>query len=146
MQMRGYDFPDALHYLVEFDMWARRDDDGLIRVGATALGAALAGEIVAFMPKRLGEHIPRGRSFGAIELFKTIISAKAPVGGVLIEANPVLERTPTLINRDPYGEGWMARIEADDWMHDSASLAHGAAVVPAMERAWQGYREDGYDV
>lgn len=146
MQVRGYDFPDALHYLVEFDMWARRDDDGLIRVGATSLGAALAGEIVAFMPKRIGERIERGRSFGAIELFKTIISAKSPVGGVLTESNLFLEQAPMLVNRDPYGKGWMARIRADDWMRDSGLLVHGPAVALAMERAWQTYRDDGYDV
>lgn len=146
MEVHGYEFPDELHYLVEFDMWARRDPDGLIRVGATSLGAALAGEIVAFLPKRIGERIERGRSFGAIELFKTIISAKSPVGGELVEPNPLLQRTPTLINRDPYGDGWMARIRAVDWMADSRMLTHGADVAPAMELAWQGYREQGYDV
>jgi len=146
MQVRGYDFPDDLHYLVEFDMWARCDDDGLVRVGATSLGAALAGEIVAFQAKPVGERIERGRSLGAIELFKTIISARSPVSGELAEANPLLERAPVLVNRDPYGDGWMVRLRADDWAADSARLVHGTAVGEAMERVWQGYREDGYDV
>lgn len=146
MQVRGYAFPDDLHYLEAHDMWARMEDDGLVRVGATALGAALAGEIVAFLPKPVGENVEQGRALGAIELFKTIISAKAPVSGVLVEVNEAVERTPALLNRDPYGAGWLARIRPANWAAESASLAHGACVAEAMERVWQGYREDGYDV
>ena len=146
MLVRGYEFPDDLHYLVAFDMWARLDEDGLVRVGATSLGVALAGEIIAFLPKPIGETVEQGRALGAIELFKTIISAKAPVSGVLVEANGALEQMPVLLNRDPYGAGWLARIRPSNWAADCAALAHGAAVSGAMERAWQGYREDGYDV
>jgi glycine cleavage system H protein len=146
MQVRGYEFPDDLHYLVAYDMWARFEDDGLVRVGATALGVALAGEIVAFLPKPVGESVEQGRAVGAIELFKTIISAKAPLSGVLVEVNDAVGRTPALLNRDPYGAGWLARIRPANWAADSAMLAHGTAVAEAMERVWQGYREDGYDV
>jgi len=146
MRVHGYEFPDELYYSVAHDMWARRDANGWVTIGATALGVVLAGEIVAFLPKPAGEMIEQDRSLGAMELFKTILPVRSPISGTIMETNRRLESTPGLINRDPYGKGWLLRMQPAAWDRESAGLVHGDAVAAALEHALGNYRELGYDV
>lgn len=140
MLIRGFTFPDELYYLVDHQVWARLEDDGAVaRVGITALGIHLAGgEIYMARPKMVGAAVVQGGSVGVVELAKSIVSVKSPVGGTVIEINGRLGTAPELVQRDPYGEGWLARLAVTDFEADRAALAHGeAAVRPAMEHhAW----------
>jgi glycine cleavage system H protein len=137
--VRGFLFPDELHYLVEHQVWARIEADGTARVGITSLGIHLAGgEIYMARPKMVGAVVVQGSSVAVVELAKAIVSVKSPLGGTVVEVNPRLASTPELVHRDPYGEGWLARLEPVSLPGDVAGLAHGEAVVrPAMEQhAW----------
>lgn len=140
MLIAGFDFPDALHYLVEHQVWAQLEEGGTVaRVGITALGIHLAGgEIYMARPKRVGTEVEQGGSVGVVELAKAIVSVKSPVRGTVLEVNERLVESPELVHRDPYGQGWLARVRLTDFAADAAQLAHGeAAVRPAMERhAW----------
>ncbi|MBI5716417.1 MAG: glycine cleavage system protein H [Burkholderiales bacterium] len=140
MLIRGFSFPDELHYLVEHQVWARLEDDGAAaRVGITALGIHLAGgEIYMARPKMVGAAVVQGGSVGVVELAKAIVSVKSPVTGTVVEVNARLAAAPELVHRDPYGEGWLARLTLTDFGADRAALVHGAAAVqPAMEHhAW----------
>ena len=69
------DYPADLHYLIEHQVWARRDPDGLATVGITSLGIALAGEIYMCRAKAVGTTIEQGRSIAVVELAKSIVSA-----------------------------------------------------------------------
>lgn len=135
MRVRDLDFPDALHYFVERHTWARRENDGSVTCGMTALGAALAGELMGCMPKSLGLAICRDRAMAVVELAKAVTSVRAPVAGTVLAANEALKSAPEIIAGDPYGEGWMVRLNPEDWARDAALLAHGAAVAAAMEHA-----------
>ena len=139
MMIRGFLFPDELHYLVEHQVWARLEQGGLARVGITALGIHLAGgEIYMARPKAVGAVVQQGSSVAVVELAKSIVSVKSPVSGTVVEINDRLGATPELVHRDPYGEGWLARLSLSRVAADAAALVHGeAAVRPAMERhAW----------
>lgn len=85
-------------------------------LGLTDFGCKLNGDIFAFTPIRAGARIERDRGFAVVEFAKVAASARSPLGGVLIEANPLLEKHSELINADCYGEGWMIRLQPDDWM------------------------------
>jgi glycine cleavage system H protein len=124
--------PADLYVLVEHQAWARPEADGRVTVGLTALGAHLAGDLYMCRPKALGNVVARGRSIAVAELAKTIVSFKTPVGGVVEAVNARLEDDPGLVGRDPYGDGWLARLRPDALDDDLATLEHGAAVVPAM--------------
>ncbi|HUL56697.1 MAG TPA: glycine cleavage system protein H [Usitatibacter sp.] len=132
-KVRGFEFPDDLWYLVEQDTWARREADGLVTVGITSLGAHISGEFIEFVAKPLGTAIERDRSIGALEMSKVIRSARSPVAGTLVEVNAKVRASPGLINADPYGEGWLARLRPAAWDEDVARLVAGGAVGAAVE-------------
>ncbi len=137
MRAIGLDFPDELHYLIEHQVWARLESDGTATVGITALGIAQAGEIYMCRPKTVGSEVEQGRSIAVVELAKSIVSVKSPLRGTLVAANERLAATPELVHRDPYGEGWLARVRPADFEADRAALLHGEPVIAAMEHhAW----------
>lgn len=131
------DDPTELHYLIEHQVWARLHGDGSATVGISALGARLAGEIYMCRPKAVGAAVAQGRSVAVVELAKSIVSVKSPVSGEVVEVNPLLEDRPELVFRDPYGQGWLARLRLAGFEADAAQLVTGEAVAPAMARhAW----------
>lgn len=112
--LHGLEFPDGLFYAPDYNLWLREEVDGSLTLGLSAYGCALYGEIFAFTPKRDGWHIERDRSFGVVEFAKAASSARSPLAGTLLASNPAVVKRPALINRDCYGEGWMARLQPDD--------------------------------
>jgi glycine cleavage system H protein len=133
----GFEFPDGLHYCVEPQTWARLEEGGFATVGITALGIRQSGEIYMCRPKGVGAVVEQGRSIAVVELAKSIVSVKSPVGGEVVEVNPLLAQAPELVHRDPYGQGWLARLRLVRWDGDLALLVHGDAVAAAMEHhAW----------
>ena len=131
--VRGFEFPDALHYLMEHDTWVRLDADGNATVGVTSLGAHVSGEFIEFMAKPIGASIERNRAVGMLEMSKVIRSARAPVSGLIVEVNSRLKTDPRLINADPYGEGWLVRMQPTAWDDEVRALVTGEAIPRAVE-------------
>ncbi len=137
MLSAGFEFPDELWYHVEHQVWARLQADGTVVVGITSLGVHLAGEVYMCRPKRVGTVVEAGRSVAVVELAKSIVSVKSPVGGQVVEVNPLLAEQPMQVYREPYGAGWLARLAPSDWAADQAALLHGEPVAAAMaQHAW----------
>ena len=128
------DFPTDLLYLVEHDVWARLHGDGTATIGITALGIKLSGEIYMCRAKPVGSVVAQGRSVGVVELAKAIVSVKSAVSGTLLEANALLDDTPELVHRDPYGDGWIARLALADLDTDRAQLIESSALSESMRR------------
>lgn len=137
MNVAHLEFPEELYYLVEHDTWARFEDGGIVTVGISALGVALSGDLYMCRPKTVGKIIEAQRGIAVVELAKSIVSVKSPLSGTVVGINAALEDRPELICRDPYGAGWLARLQASNWDRDRRALVTGAAIGPAMrERAW----------
>jgi glycine cleavage system H protein len=137
VNVAGFEFPDGLYYLVAEQVWAELLDDGTARVGITSLGVHLAGEIYMCRPKAPGAVVEQGRAVAVVELGKSIVSVKSPAGGRVVESNQRLATEPALVHRDPYGAGWLARVQVVDWVADRAALVPGAEAADAMARhAW----------
>ena len=123
--------PADLHYLMEHQVWARLHGDGTATVGITELGIRLSGEIYMCRAKPLTTAIAKGGTPAVGEL------AKALIAGTVVALNGGLDERPELVHRDPYGEGWIARLRLADFGADQPALLHGNAVAPAMARhAW----------
>ncbi|MBS3917131.1 MAG: glycine cleavage system protein H [Sulfuritalea sp.] len=120
--------PANLLYDTRYDMWVRREG-GEVVIGATSFGLHLAGEVIAFTPKPTGAEVSAGRGLGTVESAKTVLAVHAPVAFRLDQPNEAAEERPDLINRDPYGAGWMARGAPLDWDNDAAQLVDAAAYV-----------------
>jgi glycine cleavage system H protein len=88
-------------------------------------------------PKGVGSVVERGRGIAVVELAKSIVSVKSPLSGTVLALNPRLSNEPELVHNSPYDEGWLARLQPQDFEAERAALLHGPAVVAAMEHhAW----------
>ena len=134
MNVGDFEFPDDLFYLVEHQVWARVQGDGTATLGITSLGVHQAGEIYMCRPKLVGAAVEQGRSVAVVELAKSIVSVKAAVGGTVIEVNPRLAAEPQQVHLDPYGSGWLVRVQPAGFEADRAALLHGEPVAAAMQR------------
>lgn len=119
--------PDDLRYYPDHDMWVRPLADGQVLIGATSFGMFLAGEVIACTLKPRGAQVERGRGMGTVECRKTVLALHAPLSFRLLEGNEAVEERPALVNRDPYGAGWMARGEPLDWAGEAGLLVDAAA-------------------
>jgi glycine cleavage system H protein len=109
MEIDGYNFPEDLLYDREHN-WARLEGN-TATIGLSDFGQDLAGEIVYAEVPRVGREIVQGDPFMSLESGKWVGRIKAIVSGKILEANEEIEWESTIINEDPYGEGWFAKVE-----------------------------------
>jgi glycine cleavage system H protein len=117
MSQDGY--PDDLLYHPEHD-WARIDPAGSdparpeATLGITWYAQDALGEVVFFEAPAVGTMLVQGAPYAEVESVKAVSDVVAPLSGEIVAVNDTLEDSPQLINEDPYGEGWMARIALSD--------------------------------
>ncbi len=134
--VRGCNLPDDLYYLIEKHVWAKPMGGGVIRVGITAVAAKLSGGKLAALTvkgKAINHEVKQGKSVATVESSKFVGPVPAPVTGILLRANDKLTNDPNLAVSDPYGEGWVAEMQASNWEGEKGSLATGAAGVAAYQ-------------
>ena len=83
-------------------------------VGITDFAQGELGDVVFIEIETLGETLAKEEVFGTIEAVKTVSDMFMPVGGEILEVNPALEESPDVVNKDPYGKGWMIKIRLTD--------------------------------
>jgi glycine cleavage system H protein len=126
MQIQGYDMPDDLYY-DQYHFWVRSEGDILV-MGMDDFAQQLAGQIVYIQLPFDGKALQAGKKFARVESGKWLGTAYSPVDGTLESANQELEASPTLINQDCYGKGWMFKIRPKD-MTQVQKLIHGPEAV-----------------
>ena len=105
-------FPQNLKYTNEHE-WIRVDGD-IAYVGITDYAHEQLGDIVFVHIPTVGETLEAGETFGTIEVVKTISDLFLPIAGEVLEQNEALEENPELVNKDPYGEGWLIKVKPAD--------------------------------
>jgi glycine cleavage system H protein len=83
-------------------------------VGITDFAQGELGDVVFIEIETVGETLKKEEVFGTIEAVKTVSDMFMPVGGEVMEVNPGLEEKPDVVNKDPYGKGWMVKIKITD--------------------------------
>ncbi|MFD0886577.1 glycine cleavage system protein GcvH [Streptosporangium algeriense] len=107
------DIPEELHYTKEHE-WISGIDDGLtLTIGITAYAAGALGDVVFVQLPEVGSSITAGEAVGEVESTKSVSDIFAPVGGEIVEVNEVVVDDPSLVNSDPYGEGWLFRVRLE---------------------------------
>jgi len=132
MIVGGFEFPDDLLVLCEHDVWARPHADGTATVGITSLGVRLSGEVYMCRPRPPGTVVQQGRSVAVVELAKSIVSVKSPVGGTVVATNAELALRPELVHEDPYGGGWIARVALEQPDDPTVGLLRGEDLARAI--------------
>lgn len=101
--------PSNLKYSKDHE-WIRTEGD-VAYVGITDHAQSELGDIVFVEIETEGETLSKDEIFGSVEAVKTVSSLFMPVGGEILEVNPVVNSAPETVNSDPYGEGWMLKIK-----------------------------------
>lgn len=94
--------------------WVRDDGDGSITVGITDHAQEQLGDIVFVELPALSKALNKGDEFAVIESVKAAADVYSPIAGEIANTNAALNSTPELINKDPYGEGWLCKIRLQD--------------------------------
>ncbi|MFO8066387.1 MAG: glycine cleavage system protein GcvH [Bacteroidales bacterium] len=105
-------FPENLLYTKDHE-WIRVEGDEAF-VGITDFAQNELGDIVYIEVDSVGENLEREEAFGTIEAVKTVSDLFMPLSGEVLEFNTAVEDTPDIVNKDPYGEGWIAKIKISD--------------------------------
>ena len=102
-------FPDDLRYSKEHE-WVRVEGDDRATIGITSFAADELGDIVFVELPEVGASLRQFQTFGVVESVKAVSDLYAPVSGEVVEINAALADSPELLNADPFGEGWIARL------------------------------------
>ena len=104
--------PEDLKYTKDHE-WVRVEEN-VATVGVTDFAQSELGDIVFVEIETLDEELEKEEVFGSVEAVKTVSDLFMPIGGTIIEINENIESSPELVNSDPYGEGWMIKIEINE--------------------------------
>ena len=113
-------------------VWAK-EENGRVSIGLSDFLQQRSGDIAFADVVEPGTELGLGEEVANIETIKIDISLPSPAAGTVIEVNPAMEMEPEIINLDPYGEGWLAVIEAADWPADQAQLLDPQAYYEHMK-------------
>ncbi|MFV2040119.1 MAG: glycine cleavage system protein H [Acidimicrobiales bacterium] len=131
---KGCAIPRDLLYDVERNVWVRMEGTEAV-VGMTDVSQTMCGRFVALTWKRIGKRVERGRGLAIVESAKWVGPVRAPLSGVILANNEAgFDTDIAIANRDPYGDGWLVRIETTNLDAELGDLLDGQA---AFER----YRE-----
>lgn len=130
--VNGCNIPEDLFYVIEKHVWARTEGD-IVTVGLTDVAQNMAKTIISVTSKGAGKPIKRGKSVATVESGKWVGPVPSPVEGQIVAINEDLASNPSLLNNDPYGAGWIAKLSPADWDVDKAELVTGEAGVAAYQ-------------
>ena len=106
--------PDDLLYTPEHEYVATTTDPAIVRVGITDYAQGELGDVVFVRLPKQGDSLTAHQSFGEIEAVKAVSELYSPLTGEVTEINDALDRDSGVVNRDPYGDGWMVKLRVSD--------------------------------
>ena len=130
---RGFEIPTDLHYDGSRHLWVRREDADRVIIGMDAFGLDSLGELAYLSLADLGSKVGRGAPAGSFEAAKMTSSLEAPLSGTVVARNEAVLGDPQLVNRDPYGDGWLIAIATTNWDEESTELVSGTAIPSWVE-------------
>jgi len=114
------------------DFWASVEGNIAV-IGVSDFLQKTRGDVAFLEAVDTGTEVKQDQEIGVIETIKATFGIMAPVSGKIIEVNPELEANPYLINQDPYGAGWIYRIELTDFESDKRNLLQDESYMKLME-------------
>lgn len=106
--------PEDLRYTAEHEWVRPTADASVVEVGITDYAQGELGDVVYVDLPAVGDTFDQGAVFGTIEAVKAVSELFAPVSGKVVEINAALEADSAVVNRDPYGDGWMIKLRVSD--------------------------------
>ena len=132
-ELKNCILPDELLYHVDFNVWIHKNGDGTIDIGMTDIAQSLAGNIIHCRPKKVGRSVKTGKSIATVESGKWVGPVKTPFAGEIVAANNDIESDATILNRSPYKQGWIVRIQPSNFDEDGSDLVSGKDAISGFE-------------
>jgi glycine cleavage system H protein len=124
VKIEGNDFPEDLYYHREH-MWVKVEE-GKVRVGYNDWAQEAAGKLVNLNTRKVGRSVKAGKTLGTVESGKWVGPLRTPVSGEITTLNEEVLKTPSVINDDPYGKGWIAVIAPSNLDEEMSDLIKGS--------------------
>ncbi|MCX6430273.1 MAG: glycine cleavage system protein GcvH [Actinobacteria bacterium] len=121
--------PLALRYTKEHEWVANTDSGSLFRMGITDYAQSALGDIVYVQLPSVGDEVEAGKVCGEVESTKSVSELYAPVSGVVVAVNAALTANPEILNSDPYGAGWLLKVEVSGTPSDLLDAAGYAQIT-----------------
>jgi glycine cleavage system H protein len=118
------DLPGDLLYTKDHE-WLRREDDGSVTIGITDHAQSTLGDLVYVELPEVGQDVDEGGDMAVVESVKAASDVYAPIGGSIAAVNEELADDPEKVNSDPYGGGWIVRMQPSDGIDEGALLSPG---------------------
>lgn len=120
MDFQGYHIPDDLLYTKEHE-WAK-EEGPLVRVGITDYAAKTLNDVVYITSPKANEKVEQLKSMGTVESIKAVSEIYSPLSGTVVKINDQLDSHPELVNKSPYGEGWLIEVKPTNFASEKKSL------------------------
>ncbi|MCS7083759.1 MAG: glycine cleavage system protein H [Aquificaceae bacterium] len=133
INIKGCKILSHLYYDIENQVWYRLEEDSSVTVGATDIGQTRAGKMVNVRIKPPGKHVPKNKPIASLESGKWTGPVPALIEGEIIQRNEELFDIPELINEDPYGKGWIAKLKPSNLQRDLKDLITGEEAVKKLK-------------
>ena len=112
MDLQGYHIPEELMYTKEHE-WAK-EEGGVVRVGITDYAAKTLNDVVYVTSPKVNGRVEQTKTMGTVESIKAVSEVYSPVSGTVTRVNSELDLHPELVNKSPYGEGWLVEVKASN--------------------------------
>jgi len=132
-KIEGYDMPDDLYYHQDH-AWVKIGSDGTVTVGMNDFYQKSAGDTTYIDLPFEGDDVEQGETCGKIQSAKWVGKFVAPLSGEILEVNEELEDDCTLINKSPYKDGWIMKLQPADLDAEKNKLYYGDKVGPWLKK------------
>ena len=116
------ELPGDLRYTDEHE-WLRQEEDGTVTIGITDHAQSALGDLVYVELPEIGQEVEAGGEMAVVESVKAASDVYAPVGGEVVAVNEDLADDPEKVNADPYGDGWIVRMELSDGLDEGELMS-----------------------
>jgi len=136
MDIGGFRIPEGLFYTKEHE-WAK-EEGSVVVVGITDYAAKTLNDVVYVTSPRVNDKVTQFRSMGTVESIKAVSELYSPVSGTVVRVNQALDSHPELVNKSPYGEGWLVEVRPENFASERKVLldpkAYGSHIESLLHR------------
>jgi glycine cleavage system H protein len=125
MDLQGYHIPEELMYTKEHE-WAK-EEGGVVRIGITDYAAKTLNDVVYVTSPKVNDRVEQMKAMGTVESIKAVSEVYSPVSGTVTGVNSELDSHPELVNKSPYGEGWLVEVKASNLAAERKGLLDAEA-------------------
>jgi glycine cleavage system H protein len=125
MDLQGYNIPEELMYTKEHE-WAK-EEGGVVRIGITDYAAKTLNDVVYVTPPKVNDRVEQMKTIGTVESIKAVSEVYSPISGTVTKVNGALDSHPELVNKSPYGEGWLVEVKPSNLAAERKGLLDAKA-------------------